>query len=160
MKNKTTCPITGDELIYVGHDEGCYDGNSYYSPLSDNSIIYAVHPFRSNIYVKVDSKDFHAKESKYFKLNEDHSWTEMKKVPNGNELFPKNFYGKAWKEACARAKHKWQKRQEQEKYWKEHPEEDPRIKPKIIGIDEVKVSQMGLPSAIFYYIDFKYEKEN
>lgn len=157
MKN-LKCPITGDELIYVGHDEGVMDGQSYYSPLVDKSIIYAVHPFRNNIYALVDSMSFHVKESRYFRLNEDSSWTEMKKVPHGNNLFPKRYYGSGWKRACAEAKVRWQKRQEQEKYWKEHPEEDPRIHAKTVNIDEVKVSPMGLPSGMLFYLDFNIKK--
>lgn len=147
------CPITADELIYVGHDEGCYDGQSYYSPKNDPSIIYAVHPFRNNIYALVDSMSFHAKESRYFRLNEDLTWTEMKRVPHGDRLFPKRYYGSEWKKACAEAKARWQKRIEQEKYWKEHPEEDPRIHAKTIGIDEVKVSPMGPPIGMLFYFD-------
>ena len=58
-ENKLLCPITGDELVYVGCDEGCRDGNSYYSPVNDKTIIFAVHPFRSDIYAQVESKDFH-----------------------------------------------------------------------------------------------------
>ena len=39
------------------------------------------------------------------------------------------------------------------KYWKEHPEEDPRIKAKTIGLDEVKMVPMGPPSGMLFYFD-------
>lgn len=155
--NKILCPITGDELIYVGHEEGCMDGPSYYSPINDNLIIYSVWPRRMNIYSLVDSKSTYAKESRYFRLNDDHSWTEMKQVPHGDKLFPKRYYGREWKEACAEAKLRWQRKLEREEYLKNHPEEDARIFANPIYQDEVKVSPLGPPSGMIYYVNFKYK---
>jgi len=49
MKTKLLCPITGDELVYIGYDKDVCDGNSYYSPVNDKTIIFAVHPRLNNI---------------------------------------------------------------------------------------------------------------
>jgi hypothetical protein len=153
MNNKLKCPITGDELVYIGRDEDCMDGSSYYSPTSDKSIIYSVWPRRNNIYGLVDSMSNYSKESRYFKLNEDNSWTEMKRVPHGDKLFPKNFFGSEWKKACSEAEDRYQKRLERENYWKENPEEDPRYFAKTISADKVIVSPMGAPIGMLFYLD-------
>jgi hypothetical protein len=152
-QNKLLCPISGAELVYVGHDEGVYDGNSYFSPKSDPSIIFAVHPFRNNIYAQVEDKHFLSKELRYFKLLEGNLWQEMKEVPHDNLLFPIDDEGEEWIKACEEANRKHEKRLERQRYWKEHPEEDPRVHAKTIGIDEVEVAPMAPPSGILFYLD-------
>jgi hypothetical protein len=159
-QNKILCPITGQELIYVGHDEGVMDGNSYFSPEEDSSIIFAVHPFRSNIYAQVDHKSFHSKELKYFKLLDTNQWQEMKKVPFDNLLFPIEDEGEEWKKACSRATEKNEERIEKLKYWEEHPEEDPRIHSKLINSEIVKIMPMSPPAGILFYLDMKYDGKN
>jgi hypothetical protein len=158
-ENKLLCPITGDELVYVGYDKDVCDGNSYYSPINDKTIIFAVHPFRRNIYAQVESQTFTSKELRYFKLLEGNKWLEMKKVPHGDVLFPKRYYGSSWKRACAEAKLQFQKRLEKEKYWKEHPEEDPRYFARTISNEEVKVAPLSPPSGMLFYLDYSYKKE-
>ena len=83
----------------------------------------------------------------------------MKRVPHGDGLFPKNYFGSGWKKACAEAKVRWQKRLEQEKYWKEHPEEDPRIRAKTIEFGEVKVVPLGPPTCMLFYLDSSIKSE-
>jgi hypothetical protein len=157
-QNKLHCPISGSELVYVGHDEGVFDGNSYYSTIDDPSIIFAVHPFRSNIYAQVEDKNFHSKEQRYFKLLEGNLWQEMKRVPHDNLLFPIDDEGEEWQKACEEANKKHEKRLEKQRYWKEHPEEDPRIFAKTISLDEVQVVPMSLPSTMLFYFESNQDK--
>lgn len=147
--NNLKCPITGSKLIFVGEDEHCRDGNSYYSPIDNPKIVYSVWPRRANIYT-LENND-NPKKQRYFLLKEDDSWTEMKRVPHGDGLFPKKYYGIKWKKACAEALVRYQKRLEQIEYWKEHPEEDPRVFAKLISFDLVEVRPMGPPSGILYF---------
>lgn len=157
--NKLLCPITGEELIYVGHDIDVYDGNSYYSPKNDSTIIFAVHPRRNNIYAQVEDKSFMSKDLRWFQLLDDNTWQELKQVPYDNRLFPIDDEGEEWIEACRKAEEEYQKRLEKEEYWKQHPEEDPRVHFRTIGIDKVEVRPMGPPIGVLNYIDFKYNAE-
>jgi hypothetical protein len=159
-QNKKNCPVTGKELVYVGHDEGVMDGNSYYSPVNDSSIIFAVHPFRMNIYIQVKDKSLYSEELKYFKHLDSGQWQEMKKVPHANLLFPMDEEGEEWQKACDLAIQQRDKRIAQRKYWDEHPEEDPRIRPLFIAAEKVEVRPLLPPLGILYYIDFKYEGKN
>lgn len=158
-KTDMICPITGSPLWYVGTERDVMDPDSWYSPESDKSIIFARHPFSYNLFRLVTEKRSCSRGSRFFKLNEDKSWTEMKEVPHGNELFPINTPedDPEWKEAVAKGIEREKKRQEQNKYWDEHPEEDPRIKAKLIGIDKVEVKPMSAPTGILFYMDYKYE---
>lgn len=161
--SKLRCPITGEELIYIGRDEGVLDGNSYYSPINDRSIIFSVHPFSRNIYVLVDSMGYHAKEARCFRLNEDSSWTEMKRVPHGNLLFAVDDFTVEWVKACEDAEINFQKRQDQIRYWNEHPEEDPRIRgirAKLVSMDLVKPVPMSPPSGMLFFMDYIYSDKN
>jgi hypothetical protein len=153
MLNKLLCPITGDELIYVGHDERVFDGNSYYSPKSNNTIIFAVHPFSRNIYVQVNNKSLFSHGFRWFKLLEDNTWQELKQVPHGDILFPIEDESDEWVNACRLAEEKHQKRLEKQEYWKQHPDEDPRIHAKTLANEKVSVSPLGPPTGILYYVD-------
>ena len=151
---KLLCPITQSELVYIGYDEGVMDGNSYYSPASDSTIIFAVHPFSTNIYTQVESASYTAKDNRYFKLLEDRTWQELKRVPHGDGLFPINQNDTEWDEACAKALIKYEAYVAKEKYWDEHPNEDPRIRAKTIANDSVQVVPMSAPSSILFFLDY------
>ena len=161
---KLLCPITNSELIYVGCDKGVMDGNSYYSPVSDNSIIFAVHPRANNVYVQVATANYNEKALRYFRLLDTDPrstfsypiWQELKRVPHGNELFPINQNDEEWKNSCADALKKYDEYITKCKYWDEHPEEDPRIKAKCVSIDTVTVVPLPPPTGILFYVDYVY----
>ena len=155
---KLLCPITQSELVYIGYDEGVMDGNSYYSPISDSTIKFAVHPFSTNIYTQVESASYTAKDIRYFKLLEDHTWQELKKVPHGDGLFPINQNDTEWDEACAKALIRYEAYVAKQKYWDEHPNEDPRVRAKTIANDLVQVVPMSAPSNMFFYIDMQHNE--
>ena len=163
MENKERtnliCPITGSPLWYVGTERETRDPDSWYSPESDKNIIFARHPFSWNLFRLVDSKSMMAKEKRYFRLNDDNTWTELKKVPHSNELFPKDTPedDPEWLSAVKNGLERERKRQEQNKYWDEHPNEDPRIKARLIGLDKVEVKPMSAPTGMLFYMDYTYD---
>ena len=163
-KEKTNMlyPITGKPLWYTGQDMGVMDGDSFYSPDGKDKIIFARHPFCMDLFRQVDTKRSLATEKRVFRLNDDNSWTELKYVPNTNQLFPLDTpeSDPEWIAAVKKGEESERKRIAQNKYWDEHPEEDPRIKAKLIGLDEVSVCPLGPPSGILLYMDLKYESKN
>lgn len=87
-KTDLICPITGSSLWYIGTERDVMDPDSWYSPESDKSIIFARHPFSYNLFRLVERKSMMEKTLRYFRLNEDKSWTELKKAPFTDKLFP------------------------------------------------------------------------
>ena len=158
--NEILCPITGSKLVYVGHDHGVMDGNSYYSPEADKTIIFARHPFQRDIFRLVKRQGITEKAIRYFKLLDKHnSWQELKKVPNGDALFPIDTPedDAEWVAAVQEVIERERKRQEQNKYWDEHPDEDPRIFARTIKMETVEVKPMDVPRGVINYMDFNYE---
>lgn len=146
------CPITGAPLLCTGHEMWVMDGSTFYSPEGHPEIRYERHPFCWNLF---DAGN------RIFKLDGD-VWTEMKRVPHSNKLFPIDTpeddteYLEALEEGEKTRKHN----EELHKYWDEHPEEDPRVHAHCVGLDKVEVSPMKLPSCNLLYMDFKYSSKD
>lgn len=153
------CPITGSPLWYVGTEKHCMDPDSWYSPESDSSIIFARHPFSMNLFRLVETKGTMEKALRYFRLNTDRSWTEMKEAPYTNSLFPLDDFSEEWEAACKEGLERLEKRKQQEQYWKEHPEEDPRVFAKTVALEKVDVVPLGPPTGILFYLDYKYNPD-
>ena len=151
------CPITGSNLIHIGCEHHVMDPDQWYSPESDKTIIYARHPFSWTIFRLIERPNMMEKALRYFKLNDDNTWTELKRVPNGNNLFPLDDFGDDWQKACEEGLERLAKRKAQEEYWKEHPEEDPRIFAKTVSIELIEVKPMDPPSMLLNFFDFKYK---
>lgn len=157
MRYKTDliCPITGSPLWNLGSDSSTMDSDTWYSPESDASIIFAKNPRQQNLYRLVECQSNMERASRYFRLNDDKSWTEMKRVPNGDELFTLDDFGDEWNKACEDGAKRLEEQKIQNKYWDEHPSEDPRIHAKTVGIEEVSICPMGPPSGVIFYLDLK-----
>ena len=132
------------------------DPDSFYSPESDPKIIFARHPFSMNLFRLIETRSMMEKALRYFRLNPDNTWTEMKRVPHGDKLFPLDNFSEKWEIACQEGLANLEKRKEKEKYWDEHPEEDPRVKAKTVGLEEIEIRPLGPPTGILYYMDYRY----
>lgn len=158
------CPITGSKLLYIGTEQDVMDPDAWYSPESNSQIIFARHPFSRKIFRQIDRKSLYAKALRYFRLNDDNSWTELKKIPNGDDLFPINTPedDPSWIESCQVAFDRVERQRQQNEYWDQHPEEDPRVRSKCIASELVSVQPMSAPLGILNYVDFVYNppKEN
>jgi hypothetical protein len=152
------CPITGKPLLYVGYETDVMDADSWYSPEDDDTIIYARHPFSWKLFRLVDSKSMHSKELRYFRLNDDNSWTEMKEAPHTNSVFPIDDFSPEWEAACQEGLENLRKRKEREAYWEKHPNEDPRIKSQLVSTELIEVKPMSAPTGILFYFDYKYNE--
>ena len=151
------CPITNSPLWYVGSEHHVMDPDSFYSPESDDSVIFARHPFSWKLFRLVESKSMWSQAIRYFRLNDDNSWTEMKEAPHTNSMFPIDDFSPEWEAACQEGLENLRKRKETEKYWEENPDKDPRVKAKLVSTELIEVKPMSAPTGTLYYLDFKYE---
>jgi hypothetical protein len=97
----------------------------------------------------------HANELRYFNLNADNSWTELKKIPYTDELVELDYPEDKFNEQMAAGKLRHDEAQE---YRRNHPKEFPQVR--TIAADLVDICPMPAPIGIVNYIDFKYPSQN
>jgi len=149
QKTGLKCPITGSELLFLGGDREVRDPDSFYSPESDESIIFARHPFSYNIFRLVEQKSMGEKGLRFFKLEKDKTWTEYKKIPYTNKLVKMDYPEDKFQEESKIAREKYQEQQKRlDKY---------RTTFKPISAELVKVQSLPPPLGKLNYIDFKYK---
>ena len=150
------CPVTGSELLQDKGDEFVRDPDSVYHAESDPTIKFLRHPFSWKVFRQVDRDE---KAIRYFRLNDDNSWTELKSIPGSSSLFPIDTpeNDPEWIVAVQKGLDNLEKRRRQEEYWKEHPEEDPRYFSRLDATEIVEVRPMAPPSSKLLYFDFTYK---
>lgn len=141
------CPITGSKLIYLGCDPHVMDPNSYYSPKSDSSIIFANHPFSYDIYTLVSDTSIMAQELRYFKLN-NKIWTELKKIPYTDKLVPLDYPIQDYFIEAGEGLREYKKYLA---YRETHPKEFPTSQ--LIPMEQVSIHPLSPPSGKLMCLD-------
>lgn len=161
------CPITGSILMDDGCERDVMDPDHFYFAQNDPSVRYARHPFSYNLFRLVESgtRNTGAKEIRFFRLNEDKSWTEMMILPGFSNLIPldtpKEEVNRLIKEKEAEVAESRRKYEEGVANGTIVPFSF-NIKPvtaNTVSVENIKVKPMSNPSSL-HYLDMKYENKD
>lgn len=160
------CPITDNELKYIGHEPFCMDPDSYYeSRTLKHTYKFARHPFSWTLFrlIEIDGKKC---DTRYFRLKEDDTWQEEMSVDGIDQLIPINssnwtIFKLRLSKKLSRLKRKLQD------FWRYSILRKKRVQfPKIrsveaktIAQDLVSVKPMTAPSGKVFTMDLKKQQE-
>lgn len=161
------CPITGSTLMDDGCERHVMDPDHFYFAQNDSSIRYARHPFSYNLFRQVESgtRNTGAKEIRFFRLNEDKSWTEMMRLPGFSILIPLDTTPE---EVDKLVKEKIAEEKERKRMYDEGVANGTivpisiNLKPvtsNTISMEKVEVKPMSSPSSL-QYLDYKYDNKD
>jgi hypothetical protein len=158
IETNLLCPITGERLIWIGSDVHVMDPDSFYKPTNTPNIIYARHPFSYNLFRLVENSYNHCQPGKkFFRLNEDNSWTEMILIKEIDKLVEIDTNQEEIDKLISKILE--EKRKKKEDY--DEKVRNGQITPITIDIKKVEAQQIGLdlvevkplspPSSIIFF---------
>lgn len=163
------CPISGNPLSYIGHEEWVMDPDSYYvSSRLDKRYKFARHPFSWKLFrlIEINGKPC---DKRYFRLNDDDTWTEMTRVKGLDGLYPLDTSN--WDVFKLRFKKRWSSWMRKLKNWwkygvlrkKRNEVQFPiigKVHAKTIAQDLVPVQPLAAPSSSLFHAEYVYKAES
>ena len=148
------CPITNVPLMRLPHDMSVMDGDAFFYSTSNPDIKWARHPFQFNIFRLVDSFYHCAPGRRFFKYENDGSWTEMIENEELKELVPINISLEEIEELLDKKKRRWIEQSTPSEYSINLPLAK-QVFPTLEHSEIVTVQPMSSPQGLINYMDFK-----